>query len=81
MVKNMKTKNLVLIAAIVILVASLGCLNKTEKISLETNANNPKNKAPVAPTIITVLSDTGDNSNNGDMRATINTPAVTIVAA
>jgi len=39
----MKTKNLVLIAAIVILVASLGCLNKTEKISLETNAQISEN--------------------------------------
>ena len=39
------------------------------------------NKAVIAPITITKLKAVSDNSNKGDIRATIKMPAVTIVAA
>ena len=39
------------------------------------------NKAVIAPIAITKFNAVSDNSNKGDMRATIKMPAVTIVAA
>src|SRR5450432_3341542 len=41
----------------------------------------PVKNAVVAPMTSTVLSAVSDNSNSGDMRATMKMPAVTIVAA
>ena len=41
----------------------------------------PMNKAVMAPTSKTTFSAVSDNSNKGDMRATIKIPAVTMVAA
>jgi len=38
-------------------------------------------RAVVAPMKITTLCAVGDSSNSGDSRATMNTPAVTMVAA
>src|SRR4030095_303726 len=53
----------------------------TRLISLFTMPISPVKNAVVAPTTSTVLSAVSDNSNNGDMRATMKMPAVTIVAA
>ena len=39
------------------------------------------NRAVIAPTTSTMLNAVSEYSNSGDMRATMNTPAVTIVAA
>src|SRR6202162_4736431 len=41
----------------------------------------PMNSAVIAPMIITNDSAVSDNSNSGDMRDTMNIPAVTMVAA
>src|ERR1035437_7015072 len=41
----------------------------------------PMNSAVIEPMIITKDSAVSDNSNNGDMRATMKIPAVTMVAA
>src|SRR6187399_253171 len=53
----------------------------TRLMSLLMIPRNPMNNAVVAPMNNTKLSATSENSNSGDMRATMNMPAVTIVAA
>src|ERR1700729_2206703 len=50
-------------------------------MSLLTMPTKPMNRAVVAPITSTNDSATGEYSNNGDMRATMKIPAVTIVAA
>src|SRR5450432_3376615 len=50
-------------------------------MSLFTMPSSPMKNAVVAPMIITVESAVSDSSNSGDMRATMNMPAVTMVAA
>src|SRR5277367_4476324 len=50
-------------------------------MSLLTMPSSPMKKAVVAPMISTVDSAVSDNSNRGDMRATMKMPAVTMVAA
>src|SRR6056297_3910568 len=46
-----------------------------------TMPSRPMNNAVVAPITSTTDNAVGDNSNNGDIRATMKMPAVTIVAA
>ena len=53
----------------------------TRLMSFCTRPTVAAKNAVVAPTIVTTLSATGARSNSGDSRATMNTPAVTIVAA
>src|SRR5258707_10475798 len=50
-------------------------------MSLFTTPSNPMRNAVVAPMISTTDSAVSDSSNSGDMRATMNMPAVTMVAA
>src|ERR1700693_884140 len=50
-------------------------------MSFCTTPRNPVNSAVVAPMTSTTVRATSEYSNSGDMRATMNTPAVTIVAA
>src|ERR1700735_783318 len=50
-------------------------------MSLLTMPINPMNSAVVEPMMSTKDSALSDNSNSGDMRATMKMPAVTIVAA
>src|SRR5512139_1657202 len=50
-------------------------------MSFWTIPRKPMNRAVIAPTMITKDSAVSDNSNSGDMRATMKIPAVTIVAA
>src|SRR5260370_42189585 len=50
-------------------------------MSLFTTPSNPMKNAVVAPMISTTDSAVSDSSNSGDMRATMNMPAVTMVAA
>src|ERR1700728_4237534 len=50
-------------------------------MSLLTMPRKPMNSAVVAPITSTNDSATGEYSNNGDMRATMKIPAVTMVAA
>ena len=44
-------------------------------------ATNPRKSTVIVPITITTLKATSESSNSGDMRATMNTPAVTMVAA
>src|SRR5580692_5972550 len=53
----------------------------TRLMSLLTMPSNPVNSAVVAPITSTSESAVCEYSNNGDMRATMKIPAVTIVAA
>ena len=53
----------------------------TRLMSFCTRPTVAAKNAVVAPTIITTLSAVEDISNSGDRRATMNTPAVTMVAA
>ncbi len=53
----------------------------TRLMSFCTRPTVAAKKAVVAPTIRTTLSAVGDSSNRGERRATMNTPAVTMVAA
>src|SRR5579863_4744341 len=50
-------------------------------MSLFTIPSRPMKNAVVEPMINTVDSAVSDSSNSGDMRATMNMPAVTMVAA
>jgi hypothetical protein len=50
-------------------------------MSLLTMPSRPMKNAVVAPMNSTVFNAVSDSSNNGDMRATMKMPAVTIVAA
>src|SRR6266851_4012239 len=50
-------------------------------MSLFTIPSSPMKNAVVAPMISTTDSAVSDSSNSGDMRATMNMPAVTMVAA
>src|SRR6202021_982663 len=50
-------------------------------MSLATMPSNPMKNAVVDPMISTMESAVSDNSNSGDMRATMKMPAVTMVAA
>src|SRR6202165_1900020 len=50
-------------------------------MSLFTMPSSPMKNAVVAPMINTTDSAVSDSSNSGDMRATMNMPAVTMVAA
>src|ERR1035438_3298072 len=50
-------------------------------MSLLTIPSSPMKNAVVEPMISTVDSAVSDSSNSGDMRATMNMPAVTMVAA
>src|SRR5271167_2875687 len=50
-------------------------------MSLFTTPRRPMKNAVVAPTISTIESAVSDNSNSGDILATMNMPAVTMVAA
>ncbi len=50
-------------------------------MSFCTTATSAMNNAVIAPITITNDSAVSDSSNNGDMRATMKTPAVTMVAA
>src|ERR1700733_15012086 len=50
-------------------------------MSLFTMPSNPMKSAVVAPMINTTDSAVSESSNSGDMRATMNMPAVTMVAA
>src|SRR5579859_1833895 len=50
-------------------------------MSLCTTPTRPMKNAVVAPTTSTTESAVSDNSNSGDMRATMKMPAVTMVAA
>src|SRR3974377_826674 len=50
-------------------------------MSLFTTPSSPMKNAVVAPTIITSDNAASEYSNNGDMRATMKIPAVTMVAA
>ena len=50
-------------------------------MSLLTTPSRPKKNAVKEPTTSTTESAVSEYSNNGDIRATINIPAVTIVAA
>src|SRR5450432_4563212 len=50
-------------------------------MSLFTMPSSPMKNAVVEPMISTVDSAVSDNSNSGDMRATMKMPAVTMVAA
>src|SRR5277367_3200981 len=50
-------------------------------MSLLTMPSSPMKNAVVEPMISTVESAVSDNSNSGDMRATMKMPAVTMVAA
>src|SRR5450631_2547372 len=50
-------------------------------MSLATMPSNPMKNAVVAPMIRTNDNAVSDSSNKGDMRATMNMPAVTMVAA
>src|SRR5579863_10057117 len=50
-------------------------------MSLLTMPSSPMKNAVVAPMTSTVESAVSDSSNSGDMRATMNMPAVTMVAA
>ena len=50
-------------------------------MSFCTMPNRPMKNAVSAPITITTASAVSDNSNNGDMRATMKMPAVTMVAA
>src|ERR1700704_2175988 len=50
-------------------------------MSLFTIPSNPMKNAVVAPMMSTKDSAVSDNSNSGDMRATMKMPAVTMVAA
>src|SRR5580704_19630236 len=53
----------------------------TRLMSLFTMPSSPMKNAVVEPMISTVDSAVSDSSNSGDMRATMNMPAVTMVAA
>ncbi len=53
----------------------------TRLMSFCTTAMVAAKKAVNEPTSVTKLSATGARSNSGDRRATMNTPAVTMVAA
>ena len=53
----------------------------TRLMSFCTRPTVAAKKAVKAPMKVTTRSATSDISNNGDIRATRNTPAVTIVAA
>src|ERR1700690_2380496 len=53
----------------------------TRLMSLLTTPRKPMNSAVVAPMTITNDSAVSEYSNNGDMRATMKMPAVTMVAA
>src|SRR5580704_19595708 len=53
----------------------------TRLMSLFTMPSSPMKNAVVEPMISTVDSAVSDCSNSGDMRATMNMPAVTMVAA
>src|SRR5215470_593400 len=53
----------------------------TRLMSLLTMPIRPVKNAVVAPITRTTLSAVSDSSNNGDMRATMKMPAVTMVAA
>src|SRR5271165_7176064 len=50
-------------------------------MSLATIPSCPMKNAVVAPTMSTMESAVSESSNSGDMRATMNMPAVTMVAA
>src|SRR5271167_555099 len=50
-------------------------------MSLFTTPRRPMKNAVVAPMISTIESAVSDNSNSGDIRATMKMPAVTMVAA
>src|ERR1017187_4947615 len=50
-------------------------------MSLFTTPKRPMKNAVVAPTINTIESAVSDSSNSGDILATMNMPAVTMVAA
>src|SRR5271168_1594166 len=50
-------------------------------MSFATMPSNPMKNAVVDPMISTTDSAVSDNSNSGDMRATMKMPAVTMVAA
>src|SRR5574337_1655981 len=53
----------------------------TRLMSFCTMPTSPRKNAVMAPTIITTDKAVSDSSNSGDRRATMNMPAVTMVAA